>query len=252
MIESEYIAEIESLKGSYERAKRCIADWERYKNGLKNIRPRTSIAYHFRPGALLVTDTLRLLGLIYKDRDQINTRKSGVNGVVALIKDVLGCLKTFAEVPSAQSNMTVAEAKKLFEQTYQSLTEAKDESVGEVSLVIPTCGKDKAVYREDVKKLAHNLAQVLMESSKLHDVTNYRQARDYIIGCVRGRAYHKYCKVIQDAMESFGWSTTSLLTFCKGGSIYDQKTNDERQAKISKKKRLVTRDLVGAWHDAVP
>lgn len=83
-------------------------------------------------------------------------------------------------------------------------------------------------------------------------ICNYTQARDYIINCCRAKMYYEQCKIIQKAMEAYGWKPQSLLTFCKGGSTYDKKINDKRQTKVCKKKRLVSRGLKGAWHDAVP
>lgn len=252
MTETEYREALDSLEAAYERAARCIAGWQAFISGKIKVRPTTRILFHFRPGDLLVKDTLSLLKKVADSKSTDAVSKSRVRTIAGMIKGILGRLGPFITVPVVRGTLNVESVRQLFELTHQRLVEEMDESAGKDDLTVPVNSGDNRAYNKAMKMLAHRLSQVIINNPKVKDVCNFPQARDYIISCKRGDLYFKQCLALQDAMTSFQWKPQSLLTFCKGGGVTDKKTNDKRQTKISKKKRCVRRDLKGAWHDAVP
>lgn len=252
MTETEYREELDSLAAAYERAARCIAGWKSFKSGKTKIRPTTRILFHFRPGDLLVKDTLLLLKKVAVPKSAGTMSKSRFKTIAGMIKGILGQLEPFITVPVVKGELNVESVRQLFDLTHQRLTEEMDERVGEDCLAVPVNSGDNRAYNKAMKMLAHRLSQVIINDPKVKDVCSFPQARDYIISCKRGDLYIKQCSALQDAMTSFRWKPQSLLTYCKGGGVTDKKTNDKRQIKISKKSRRVSRDLKGAWHDAVP
>lgn len=252
MTEIEYRDELDSLKAAYDRAARCITGWQSFKSGRTKVRPTTRILFHFRPGDLLVKDTLALLKKVSTPESAAAMSKSRVKTIAGLIKGILGKLEPFITVPVAKGVMNVESVRQLFDLTHRRLTEEMSESAGWDDLMVPVNAGDNRAYNKAMKMLAHRLSQVIINNPKVKEVCNFPQARDYIISCKRGELYFKQCSALQDAMTSFRWKPQSLLIFCKGGGVTDKKINDNRQTKISKKNRRVRSDLKGAWHDAVP
>ena len=248
MTDSEFKRELETLNDSFNRVRRIAAEWHAFIAGRTNSRPTVTLAYLFRPGSIVVKDSVALVGKVLTGKEA----KDRIKSIYALIKPCVECLDEFITVPTVKSSCAVEDVKGLFELLHARLLEEMPDSPGKDGLDIPQNTGDHRVYKIEIKKLAHRLAQELISSPKFPLICKNPQARDYIVNCSRGKIYFKECKVIQDAMEAYGWSLASLLTFCKGGSTYDKKTNDKRQTKISKKKRRIRRDLKGAWHDAVP
>lgn len=248
MNDSEYQIAIEALKRSYARAQRRIAEWLRYTSGEESRQPTTRLSYIFRPQGLLVQDTLGLIAKV-NSGEGVKVRSKAI---YALIKSTVSELGQFITVPVIKPSSDIAVVRGLFDLIYKRLTEEMSDSQDGSELTVPQNTGDHTEYKVGIKKLAHRLCGVLISSSKFPLISKYPQARDYIVHCTRGQQYYTQCKAIQDAMEAYGWKSQSLLTFCKGGSTYDTKTNDARQTKVSKKKRRVSKDLKGAWHDAVP
>ena len=247
MTDAEFKQELETLEDSFDRVKRVAAEWHAFIAGKTNSRPTVTLAYLFRPGSIVVKDTVALLGKVSADKEAKDMFKS----IFALIKPCVGCLGEFITAPAVKSSCAVEDVKGLFDLIHSRLLEEMPDSSGKDGLDIPQNTGDHKAYRIEIKQLAHRLSETLISSPKFPLIGKYPQARDYIIHCAKGEMYYKQCKAILDAKEAYGWSATSLLTFCKGGSTYDKKTNDTRQTKVSKKKRRVMRDLKGAWHDGV-
>lgn len=248
MTDAEFKQELETLNDSFNRVKRVVAEWHAYITGNCNLRPTVTLAYLFRPGSIVVKDTVALIGKVSAD----NEAKARIKAIYALIKPCVACLGEFITVPVIKSSCADGDVRGLFDLIHNRLVEEMPDSPDKGGLDIPQNTGDHKAYKIEIKKLAHRLSETLISSQKFPLICKYPQARDYINHCTKGDMYYKQCKAIQDAKEAYGWSATSLLTYCKGGSTYDKKANDKRQTKISKKKRCVRRDLKGAWHDAVP
>lgn len=251
MTDVEFKERFDSLGESCGRATRCISEWHKFVAGKVKSRPTTVLRHLFRPGSIIVKDVLYLITKSCADKTEKNKVKGRIKAIFDLIKPVVSSLEGFITVPTVRVTTDVEVVRGLFSLIHDRLVEEVVDGASETDLKIPQNTGDHKSYKIEIKKLAHRLAEAMRTNPKLPTICQYPQARNYIIGCTRGKLYFTQCKVIQEAMEAYGWSAESMLTYCKGGSTYDKKTNDKRQTKISKKKRRVTKDLKGAWPDGV-
>ena len=249
MNKEEYLALLESYSQTCKRVCGKVEAWKKQSATPIACQAIPRPPYHFRPNSILVMDAVKLCknAKLFDEKES----KKIIASLGTNLKSIASSCAELITVPALKISGGEAAIKRWFELLYKRLCEELP-SDGIAPLVFPTQGGDISQFRNEVKDYVHRFAILLIHDKKLRDVLDYPQARDYIVKCTRGSLHYKECKQIQDAMIPLRWQSSSLLTFCKGGSNYDKKTNDKRQGKAGKKKRLVQKDLNHAWHDAVP
>lgn len=252
MTEAEYKDEFKTLVGTFDWASRKIGEWHKYANGETTIRPTTELRYLFRPGSILVKDTLKLVSYLAKAGVAKNEAKKRLTAIVGLIRPIVTALDGFITVPTVRITADVDDVRRLFSLIHERLKDGMTDGTGGVDLTVPEYTGDNKAHKKAMKDLMHRLSQVMIGDKKLPAVRKFTQVRNYIISCTREDRYYTQCKAIQDAIKVYEWKPSSLVTYCKQGSVEVKKTNDKRQAKINKRKRLVDKSLDGAWHDGVP
>lgn len=247
MTDAEFKRELETLNDSFNRVRRISAEWHAFINGKGKARPTTELAYLFRSGSIVVKDTVALIAKVAVDKDA----KNRVRMIYSHVKSCVGSLDEFIMVPTVRITADVDVVRRLFSLIYERLKDGMVDAIGGVDLKVPEYGGDNKAHNKAMKDLMHRLSQVMIGDKKLPAVRKYTHARDYINGCSREGRYYTQCKAIQDAIKIYEWKPSSQLTYCKQGSIEVKKTNDKRQAKINKRKRLFARDIKDAWHDGL-
>ena len=249
MNEEEYLALLKSFSQTCKKVCRKVEAWKKQNATPGACQTNARLSYHFRPNSIFAIDALRLCknAILFDEKES----KKMIASLGTMLRSVASGCAELITAPALKISGGEAAVKKWLELLYERLNEELP-SDGIAPLVFPTQGDDISKFRNEIKNYVHLFALQLIQDSRLKGVFGFPQARDYIVNCTRGSLHYKKCKQIQDTMIAFGWKPSSLLTFCKGGSNYGKKTNDKRQGKSGKKKRLVQKDLNHAWHDAVP